>query len=71
LLVVPDVLLVLPVPLVPPSPSSGVLALEQPNAPEITRNPTDAMPAYALIMIASLFQLRDCFVHQVRRRPSP
>jgi hypothetical protein len=55
LLVVPDVLAVLPVLPVPPSPSSGVLALEQPNAPEIRRNPTDAIPAYTLIMIASLF----------------
>lgn len=38
----------------PPAPSSGVLALEQPALPANTRNPTDAMLAYTLIMIASL-----------------
>jgi hypothetical protein len=55
--VVPAVLLV--VPAVdddePPLPSSsGVVALEQPAVAPSTRNPTDAMLAYTLIMIASL-----------------
>jgi hypothetical protein len=67
-LVVPEVLLGAPL-LLPPLPSSGVLALEQPAAPEIRRNPTDAIPAYTLIMIAS--HCCDHFVHRVRRRPSP
>jgi hypothetical protein len=40
---------------VPPSlSSSGVLALEQARPPAKTRNPTDAMLAYTLIMISSL-----------------
>jgi hypothetical protein len=54
--------------LVPPPPSSGVSALEQPETAANTRNPTDAMPAYTLIMETSLFETR---VHEVRRRPSP
>jgi hypothetical protein len=69
LLGVPAVLVVLPLFPLPPAPSSGVFALEQPAAPEIRRNPTDAMLAYTLIMIAS--HCCDRFVHQVRRRPSP
>jgi hypothetical protein len=52
----------------PPAPSSGVSALEQP-AVRPTSNPTDAMPAYTLIMESSLFETR--VVHEVRRRPSP
>jgi hypothetical protein len=65
----PDVLVVPAVVPLPPSPSSGVFALEQPAAPEIRRNPTDAIPAYTLIMIAS--HCCGYFAYQFRRRPSP
>ncbi len=59
--VVPDVpVLVFPVPdeELPPEPGSGVSALEQPEPKASAKMPTDAMPAYTLIMETSLFETR-------------
>jgi len=54
---------------VPPSPVSGVFALEQPETDASATSPTAVMPTYTLIMGTSFF--RECIAHEVRKRPSP